>query len=100
MDAWESGRFVVRVEEGPPRGGLYELEQTTYFHVVDTRTNLPAMTFLGELEASLSAETGLWENYRCSGVREAAIAPDGRSVLVRRFDGSEETVGLPESGDG
>ena len=32
------GRFDVQVEEGEPRGGPYELEQTTTYRVVDTQT--------------------------------------------------------------
>ena len=84
------------VEEGPPRGGLYVLEQTTYHRVVDTRTQEVVMTFRGELEASFSATTGTWEDYRVSGVRAVVMAPDARSVIVRYHDGREESVVLEE----
>ena len=49
-------RFVVLVEEGPPRGGLFELEQTTYHRVVDTRTQAVVLTFQGEMEASFDRD--------------------------------------------
>ena len=87
-------RFVVLVEEGPPRGGLFELEQTTYHRVVDTRTQEIVLTFRGEMEASFSATTGSWEDYHGSGVREVAVAPDEETVIVKYYDGREETIAL------
>jgi hypothetical protein len=88
-------RFEVRVKEGPAHGGLYELEQTTWYRVVDTRTDAVVMTFQGEMEASLSTETGMWGDHRYSGVCEVALTPDGRSVHVRYHAGREETLPLP-----
>ncbi len=96
MKPKQESRFAVFVEEGPPRGGLYALEQTTYHRVVDTRTQEVVMTFRGELEASFSATTGTWEDYRVSGVREVVMAPDARSVIVKYHDGREESVVLEE----
>ncbi len=90
------GQFEVLVQEGAPHGGLYELEQTTYYHVVDRRSKKVVMTFQGEMEASLSAETGMWDDYHFSGVCEVRIAPDEQSVVVRYHDGREETVQLPK----
>ena len=87
-------RFEVRVEEGPPHGGLYDLEQTTYYRVVDAASGEVVLTFEGEMEASLSTCTGMWDDYRFSGVREVILAPDERSVAVRYYDGHEEVVGL------
>ncbi|MBN1933148.1 MAG: hypothetical protein JW934_00710 [Anaerolineae bacterium] len=89
------GRFTVRVEEGNAHGGLYELEQTTYYQVVDTLSGAVVMTFEGEMEASLS-DVGLWDDYHFSGVREVTVAPDEQSVTVRYYDGREETVQLPQ----
>jgi len=83
------------VQEGAPHGGLYELEQTTYFYVVDRHSDEVVLTFEGEMEASLSTTTGMWDDYRFSGVREVLLAPDEQSVTVRYFDGREETVPLP-----
>jgi hypothetical protein len=85
-------RFVVLVEEGPPHGGLFELEQTTYHRVVDTRTQEVVLTFRGEMEASFSGATGSWEDYYWSGVREVVVAPDEKAVIVKYFDDREETV--------
>jgi hypothetical protein len=95
MDERPETRFEVRVEEGHPHGDLFELEQTTFFRVVDTRSNEVVMTFRGEMEASLSRSTGMWDDLRYSGVREVAVAPDERSVRVMYHDGREETVPLP-----
>jgi hypothetical protein len=95
MSGDQTRRFQVVVEEGPPHGDLYELEQTTYYHVVDTHSGEVVMTFEGELQASLSRDTGMWDDYACSGVNGVAIAPDGESVIVRGCDGREEVVSLP-----
>jgi hypothetical protein len=88
-------RFVVQVEEGLPHGGLYELEQTTIHRVVDTRTGEVVLSFVGELSATLSRDTGMWDDVQLSGVREVVVAPDSFSLLVRTHDGREETVPLP-----
>ena len=85
---------MVLVEEDPPRGGLFELEQTTYHRVVDTRTQEIVLTFRGEMEASFSATTGSWGDYYWSGVREVAVPPDEKTVIVRYYDGREETIAL------
>jgi hypothetical protein len=83
------------IEEGPPHGDLYELEQTTYYRVVDTRSNEVVMTFRGEMEASLSTSTGMWDDHHFSGVCELTIAPDEQSVIVKYYSGREETAPLP-----
>ena len=83
------------VEEGSPHGGLYELEQTTYYKVVDRHSRQVLITFEGQMEASLSTTTGMWDDYRLSGVCEVSIAPDGQSVIVKYCDGHEETMSLP-----
>jgi hypothetical protein len=90
----ERGRFRVVVEEAPPRGDLYELEQTTCYQVVDTRSGEVVMTFRSELQASLSRDTGLWEGCTCGGASRVAIAPDGESVIVTDCDGREQIVVL------
>lgn len=88
-------RFEVLVKEGSPHGDLYELEQTTYYEVVDRHSNKVVMTFQGQMQASLS-KTGLeWEDYHFSGVCGVFIAPDEQSVIVRHYDGREEIVQLP-----
>ena len=85
---------MVLVEEGPPRGGLFELEQTTYHRVVDARTQAVVLTFRGEMAASFSATTGSWEDHQWSGVREVAVAPDEKTVIVKYYDDREETIAL------
>lgn len=95
MSDQPAGRFRVVVEEGPPHGGLYELEQTTYYHVLDTHSGDVIMTFSGEMVAGLSQDTGMWEDYSYSGVREVAIAPGEESVLVTDSEGCTEVMPLP-----
>jgi len=96
MSEQPTGRFRLVVEEGAPHGDLYELEQTTYYNVVDTRSGEVVMTFRGEMQASLSRSTGMWDDHSFCGVCEVAIAPDEQSVLVRHCDRREETVPLPQ----
>ena len=87
-------RFKVEVEEGPAHGDLYELEQTTFYRVVDTRSKKVVMIFEGEMEARLSG--GMWSDHRHSGACEVTIAPDERSVRVKYHGGHAETVPLPK----
>jgi len=98
MSEPEPGRFEVVVEKGSPRGDLYELEEKTYYHVVDRQSQKIIMTFEGLMEAYLSRDTGLWDDYTFSGAEEVRIAPDGLAVIVRYHDGVEETVPLPQYG--
>ena len=84
------------VEEGPPRGDLYELAQTTYHQVVDTHSKEIVMTFQGEVQASLSTTAGMWDEPHFSGVREVTIAPDEQSVIVQYYDSRKEKVQLPK----
>lgn len=90
------GRYRIVVDERPPRGDLYELEQITTYRVVDTRSNQVALTFEGRFSARLSADTGLWADETASGALDVALTPDGRAVLVRYADGRKETTALPE----
>lgn len=93
MDDQPLPRFAVIVEQGPPHGDLYELEQTTYYYVVDRHTQEVILTFRGEMEASLG-DAGLWDNYHFSGVCEVTMAPDETAVMVKYGDGREEIVSL------
>lgn len=88
-------KFEVRVVEGSAHGDLYDLEQTTTYLIVDRSTQEVVLAFEGEMSASLSTSSGLWDGYRFSGVCEVSIAPDERSALIRYHDGREETVPLP-----
>lgn len=88
-------RFEVRIEEGSAHGGLFELEQTTYFHVVDLRSNETIMTFEGETSASASRSGAGWTDYTHTGVSAVTIAPDGRSLQVTYHSGWQEQIALP-----
>jgi hypothetical protein len=94
-EAPRATRYEVRVEDGPPRGDLYELEQKTYYQVVDVTSNEVLMTFEGLMEASLSRDNGLWDDYCFTGVCEVRLAPDEGSVVVQYYDGREEVMPLP-----
>ncbi len=95
MDQQHTGRFEVQVEEDVPRGGLYQLEQRTWYRVVDRSSRQVVMTFQGQVEASLSPDSGMWEDSRGYGVRDVTIALDERSVLVWYYDGRKEMALLP-----
>jgi hypothetical protein len=94
MSEQQKRQFEIVVGEGPPHGDLYELEQTTYYRVVDTRSREVVMAFQGDMEASLSRDDGMWTDHRFSGVHEVTLAPDGQSIVVKYCDGREETVSL------
>ena len=96
MSQQPARRFEVKVEEGAGHGDLYELEQTFYYRVIDTRTQEVVMTFEGEMSASLSRSTAQWEDFQYGGVCGVTIAPDERSALVKYYGGQEETVPLPQ----
>lgn len=89
-------QFEVRVEAGPGHGDLYELEQTTYYHIVDAHTGEIVLTFAGELSAGLSRDTGQWEDYEYGGVCEVILAADAPVALVRYYDGHAEMAALPQ----
>jgi hypothetical protein len=55
------------------------------------------MTFQSEMEASLSTDTGMWDDYRFSGVCDVTIARDEASVRVQYCNGSEETIALDDT---
>ena len=89
------GRYEIREEKGSPRGDLFELEQKTYYHVVDRYSEEIIMTFEALMEATLSRDDASWDNYEFTGAREVIISPDEESVTIRYFDGLEETLPLP-----
>jgi hypothetical protein len=96
MEEEATKRFEMVIRQGAPHGDLYELEQTTYYQVVDRLSGQVVMVFESEMEASLSRDTGLWDDYRFGGVSDVTIAPDEWSVTVTYLDGREEVLSLPE----
>jgi hypothetical protein len=95
MSEPEPVRYEVVEEKGSPRGDLYELEQRTTYYVVDTRTDEVIMAFEELMEASLSRDTGMWDDHVFAGASEVIITVDGQSVTVTYHDGLEETFPLP-----
>jgi len=95
MEEPHPGRFQVVIIEGPPHGDLYELEQTTTYRVIDTQSQEVILEFQGEMEASLSTDTGLWDDFRTYGVYNVRISPDGQAAIVEHCDGRVEAIPLP-----
>ena len=86
-------RYRVEVEEGPAHGDLYELEQMTFFRVIDTCSNTVILAYAGEMSARLDG--GVWSDHQYSGVSDLIVAPDERSIRVKYHGGREEIVALP-----
>lgn len=89
-------RFRVEEREGLAHGGPFELEQDTWWDVVDARTGEAVLSFHGEHSASYSGEPagGGWSSASWSGVSDVRLAPDGRAVLVRER-GETRRVPIP-----
>lgn len=85
-------RYQVRVHEHHG-GGLFELEITTTYEVVDTATDALVMRFTGDYSASYDGVG--WAGGAAGGVREVTISPDDRSVEVRFAGGHIERHPLP-----
>ncbi len=68
-------------------GGLYELESTTYYYIVDNSTEKIVMTFTGGYSASYDGQG--WADGVSGGVTEVELTPDGEHVLVHEA-GSEQ----------
>jgi hypothetical protein len=88
-------RYEVRTVQGSARGDLFELEQTSYFHVVDLFEDKIILTFREDVEASLSKDNGLWTDYHYSGVCEVVISADEQTALVKYHDGNRKFFTIP-----
>lgn len=89
-------KYTIRTEQGPARGDLYELEQKTYFHVVNVGSGKVVMTLEELMEASLSPENGSWDNYSYSGAKSVEINQEEGVVTVLYHNGNEERIPLPD----
>ena len=87
--------FITRRREGSPRGDLYELEQTYWTDVIDTRTGTVCMIFETRMEASLDRDSGTWSDSMWTGARDVLVAEDDRSVSVISYDGRVDVFPLP-----
>lgn len=86
-------RYEVRVHEHHG-GGLFELEITTTYEVVDTRTGAIVMRFSGDYSAAYDGVG--WGGGAAGGVREVTIGPDDRTVQVHFAGGHIARHALPE----
>lgn len=100
MEQPQETRYIVRIEEGPTRGDLFELEQATFFHIVDLFSGEVILTFRGDMEASLSRDNAQWDDYHYSGVSQVTISPDQKTARVEYFNRPEELVPLPPQTSG
>lgn len=78
-------RWEVRVVEGPPHGDLYELEQDTFFNVIDRRNGRAVKTFTGHYDASFTT-SGTWGEGCSSGVQTVVIDEEGRCAFALHFN--------------
>jgi len=74
-------------------GGLFELEITTTYEVVDTRTGAVVMRFSGDHSASYDGVG--WGDGASGGVAAVELSPDERWVEVRFSGGHVERHPLP-----
>lgn len=88
-------RYFVLVDQQPPTGGLYELEQITRFLVIDKFQEKILLNFTGKMSASLDRDTGLWGECSYEGASDVNLSDDDSSVVVNWHDGSESTFCLP-----
>ena len=88
-------RYIAQIVERSPLRDLYELEQTTFFHLIDTTSDQIILSFRGAMEASLSRDTAQWEDTHYSGVCRVSITEDQQTFLVEHYDGTQKLVHLP-----
>ena len=100
MNDAPAARYIVTIEQGPPLDGLYDFEQCTSYCVVEAATGRVVLAFEGWLTASLSRDTGLWDDYQPSGVAAVALADDPEAVIVTYHDGRREIVRIPLAAQG
>jgi len=90
----ENNRYRVETREHHG-GGLFELEITKYFEVIDNRTHEIIMTFTFEESAHY---TGQWSDWNSYGVTKVEISEDGREVVVYDSGNAEpKRIPLPVS---
>ena len=85
-DASPPNRYRVEKREHHG-GGLFELEVTTHFDVVDNTTGEVMMTFSGEDSASYDGVGWAYRGF--GGTSDVVIAPDGEHVLVYESGNAE-----------
>ncbi|MCC6622111.1 MAG: hypothetical protein IT385_12685 [Deltaproteobacteria bacterium] len=85
-------RYEVRTREHHG-GGLFELEITTWYEVVDVVTDRVVMRFEGGYSASYDGVG--WGDGAAGGVAAVVISEDGRAVEVRLAGGRIERHALP-----
>jgi hypothetical protein len=77
---------------GSAHGDLCELEQTTYWHVMDWQTMTVVRTLTGGMSARLAG--GLWADHAFGGVQDVTVSPSGQ-IQVHDETGRVETLIRP-----
>jgi len=87
--------YRIAERDGAAHGGLYELEQTHYFDIVNILTGAVVMTFESEYSASFQGN-GTWGDGSSSGVEKVTFTEDGLFLLVYSYGSSApDCVALP-----
>jgi hypothetical protein len=88
-------RWQLIESEGPPHGGLFELEIETTYRIVDRRTGAIVLERTGIYEASFG-DHGNWDEGTTTGVVKLEISADDRAALIHHADGTLERLPLPD----
>lgn len=88
-------KYRIEERDGSAHGGLFELEQTHYFDIVNVQTGQVLMTFESEYAASFQGN-GTWGDGSSSGVEKIMFTDDGLALLVYYYGKSTaDYVALP-----
>jgi hypothetical protein len=88
-------KYLINERSSGAHGGLYELEEETYFDVVEIKTGKVLMTFERSTSATFGA--GQWQYEGSGGVSKVELGQGGRSVYVHYYGKPEpEIVQLPK----
>jgi hypothetical protein len=90
-----AARWRVRHSTGSAHGGLYELEQTHYWRVIDWASKEVVLEFEGESDQSYTGGPGGWSEATWVGTSDVSISDDGRAVIVETGGRDRRTVPLP-----
>jgi hypothetical protein len=73
-------KYTINEEESHLHGDAFQLEQHTYFSIVETESQKPVKVIVGNHTASY--DDGAWTNEKYSGVYKVEISEDETLVTV------------------
>jgi len=83
-------KYKIVERSSGSHGGLFELEEETYFDVVEIKTGKVLMTFENSSSASFGA--GQWQDRVSCGVSKVELGSDGKTALVYSYGQSEPKI--------